>query len=1114
MGRHSPVALVESYLDRLREIQGTRKGTPEQSYRAALENLLNAIGRELDPPVQATHELADAGQGRPDFGFFELKSGNDRGVVEVKSFSAPVPHTASGEQVSCYAKQHGVVLVTNYRDFLLVTRGDNGSVNVEGRYAIAADADAFARTKASALAKLRGDGLVDFLIGVMKRAAPITRPRDLADDVARHAREAKRRLEHVDMSALAPLKEAMEKALGLHFAGKEGEDFFRSSLVQTLFYGLFSGWMLWRQNKHQAGAFEWQDASEHLALPLIGDLYEEIARPRKLSEMHLREPLEWATSSLRRVAEAEFFKNFDASHAITLFYEPFLQAFDPDLRKELGVWYTPPEIVQYQVGRVDQLLRSELGIENGLADDQVFVLDPCCGTGSYLIEVAKRIHATLLEQGHGDLAAGEVKKALTSRIFGFEILPAPYVVSHLQMGVMLREMGTKLAPTQRAGVFLTNALTGWEPPTAAKETLAFHFLIEEQDAAARVKREAPILVILGNPPYNGFTGVAEDEEANLMQPYYDGLREYGVQVRGLNDLYVRFFRLAERRIAEVGNRGIVCFISNYSWLDGQSHPVMRDRLLERFEKVWIDNCNGDKYKTGKRTPDGRPDQSMFTTDAQPIGIQIGTAIATLVNTHKNEPDAQTAEVQYRDLWGTANEKRAALVISLKGNAEAISYQRVTPTKAGRYALLPGDVYANYHDWPDLADIGRQLFSGIKTARDEFLIDVDQERIEKRMRAYFDLNVSDDEMREIAPVAVTDASRFPATEVRTKLRRRGYQPGRLVRIAYRPFDDRWLYWELEHKLLDERRADFAPHVIPQNLFLFSSNEREKLTAFDRVFVSRLPGELHLLRPDANPMPLLLAVETPNGTIIEPNVAEPLLAALCHATNVPLHGKDGHSFTEEAFRVAEHLFFHILAVLWSPAYRKENEAALRQDWPRVPIPAGKTVLESSAALGRRVADLLLPDRDVSGVTTGKLDERLKNLAVPKKVGGGTIEEPRDTAVDAGWGFRGQKNAVMCGKGSVVPSPADPENAVDVYINDHVYWSNVPKDVWTMTIGGYPVVKKWLSYREHKVLRRALKTEELAYVTQVVRRLKALLLLAADLDANYRAAAAAEQVKLTKD
>jgi hypothetical protein len=246
---------------------------------------------------------------------------------------------------------------------------------------------------------------------------------------------------------------------------------------------------------------------------------------------------------------------------------------------------------------------------------------------------------------------------------------------------------------------------------------------------------------------------------------------------------------------------------------------------------------------------------------------------------------------------------------------------------------------------------------------------------------------------------------------------------------------------------------------------------------------------------------------HGHRIEPNVKVNVLNAVCQ-----IFAKRSAS-APGAMAVAETVFYHILAVLWSPAYRQENEAALRQDWPRVPIPADAAILEASAKLGRTVADLLLPDKPMHGVTTGNLRPELRRLAMPSKVGGRAIEEPADTKVDAGWGFRGQKNAVMCGKGSVVPCGDDPENAVNVYINDKVYWANVPKDVWTMTIGGYPVVKKWLSYREYKVLGRALRTEEIAYVTLVVRRLKALLLLGTDLDANYRAAAASPQIEVGK-
>jgi predicted helicase len=903
----------------------------------------------------------------------------------------------------------------------------------------------------------------------------------------------------------------MERTLGLHFSGPDGEHFFRSSLVQTLFYGLFSGWMLWRQRPHVPGSFDWKDASEHLALPLIGDLYEEIARPRRLADLHLREPIEWAAASLNSVDEAEFFKSFDADHAITLFYEPFLQSFDPELRKDLGVWYTPHEIVRYMVGRVDELLKSELGIANGLADESVYVLDPAVGTGSYVIEVARRIHQTLTEQGHGALAAGEVKKALTTRVFGFEILAAPYVVAHLQLGVTLREMGTRFAPGERGGIYLTNALTGWEPPKGAKQTIAFPFLEDEQREARKVKHHAPIIVILGNPPYNGFAGVALDEERDLMQPYYEGLEEFDVNIRALNDLYVRFFRLAERRIGEASSRGIVSFISNYSWLDGQSHPVMRKRLLEGFEKIFIDNCNGDKYRTGKRTPDGRPDQSMFTTDAQPIGIQVGTAIATMVNRVNAPGGKQPAEVFYRDLWGTANEKRNMLIASTAGFDEVPPYISIIPSQILRFSFTPGTTASSYEDWIPLDELFERSYPGVKTSRDDLVVDIDRDELVGRMRRYFDPAVSNEAIKAEASCAMASTNRYDALETRRVLLREGFDPGNIRRFAYRPFDDRWVYWQPTGKLLDEKRSEYIPQVWPDNIALIRTAAIRKSNVGGPSVITEI-GCLDIADRAASVFPALRKLETGiRGNVVVPNVAIPVLERIAELRHVAIYASDGHSFTEDASNLSKDAFLHTLAVLWSPAYREENEAALRQDWPRVPVPAEAALLKASSALGQQVADLLLPDKPVEGVTVGKLRPELRNLAVPTKVGGGVIQEPDDTIVTAGWGFRGQKNAVMAGKGRVLPH-AGSDDAFDIYINDSIFWSNVPADVWAMSIGGYPVVKKWLSYREHKVLGRALRTEELAYVTQVVRRLKALLLLGPALDANYRAAAAAPQVNLT--
>ena len=324
------------------------------------------------------------------------------------------------------------------------------------------------------------------------------------------------------------------------------------------------------------------------------------------------------------------------------FYEPFLEAFDPELRKELGVWYTPPEIVQYMVTRVDTVLREELGIADGLADPRVYVLDPCCGTGAYLVAVLQRIATTLREQGGDALLGDDLKRAAMERVFGFELLPAPFVVAHLQLGLLLQTLGAPLSDSanERAGVYLTNALTGWAPPTGPKQHLLFPELEAERDAAEHVKRDVPILVILGNPPYNGFAGLAVDEERDLTNAYRTTRRAPAPQGQGLNDLYVRFFRMAERRIVERTGQGIVCFISNYSWLDGLSFTGMREHYLEVFDKIWIDCMNGDKYKTGKLTPEGEPDPSVFSTDFNPEGIQVGTAITLLVR-RQPHTDADT-----------------------------------------------------------------------------------------------------------------------------------------------------------------------------------------------------------------------------------------------------------------------------------------------------------------------------------------------------------------------------------------------------------------------------------------------------------------------------------------
>lgn len=266
------------------------------------------------------------------------------------------------------------------------------------------------------------------------------------------------------------------------------------------------------------------------------------------------------------------------------------------------------------VKRVDFFLREKLNIPLGLADENVVLLDPCCGTGSYLIEAIKIIHQRLTETS-GALAPNKLRKAVKERIIGFELLAAPFIISHLQLGLFLSKLKAPLAEDERAAVYLTNALTGWQPRDKEKqEAFAFSEFQEERDAAEKVKQCAKILVVIGNPPYDRYAGVSEEEEGDFIQPYKKGLYErFGIRKQLLDDLYIRFFRLGERVIAEHSGKGIVCFISNSSWINGESQPVMREHLVQSFSEIWIDNLRGSGAFSGSRGPIISPTETFLST---------------------------------------------------------------------------------------------------------------------------------------------------------------------------------------------------------------------------------------------------------------------------------------------------------------------------------------------------------------------------------------------------------------------------------------------------------------------------------------------------------------------
>ena len=685
-------AAVEAYFADLRKVRASGGSTGELSSYGPLGNLLNAVGATLKPKVFCVSALANQGAGHPDFGLYaakqvqkgRLREGQtpERGVVEVKAVDDDAWLTAEGKQVSRYWGRYRLVLVTNLRDFVLVGEDAAGQTAKLETFRLAESADDFQRglEKPRAFAHKVGAGLGEYLARVLTHRAALAEPRDLAWLLASYARDGLARVEAAgDAPSLTAVRSALEEALGVRFKGDRGARFFHSTLVQTLFYGVFSAWVLWaRQSPPPAGKFDWRTAVWHLRAPVLAALFQQLSQPSRLQPLGLVEVLDWTAAALDRVDRTTFFSKFNEGEAVPYFYEPFLEAFDPGLRKQLGVWYTPAEVVRYMVARVDRALKDDLGIPDGLAAENVYVLDPCCGTGAYLAEVLRRIAANLKGRGLGALTGARVKQAAAERVFGFEIMPAPFVVAHLQVGLTMQDLDAPLADdgTERAGVFLTNALTGWEP--RIQKPLPFPELEEERERAEQVKQEKPILVILGNPPYNGFAGMAVEEERELSEAYrkVKGVRR--PEGQGLNDLYVRFFRMAERRIAEKTGRGVICFISNYSWLDGLSFTGMRERYLEAFDAVRIDNLHGDRI-ISEYAPDGRTSETVFAIRGQSPGIKVGTSIALLSRSGTVAGASTGGRILYRDFHhAKADERRRALLDSLDAPAIDTATRRWNP----------------------------------------------------------------------------------------------------------------------------------------------------------------------------------------------------------------------------------------------------------------------------------------------------------------------------------------------------------------------------------------------------------------------------------------------------
>lgn len=623
-------------------------------------------------------------------------------------------------------------------------------------------------------------------------------------------------------------------------------------------------------------------------------------------------------------------------------------------------------------------------------------------------------------------------------------------------------------------------------------------------------------MILGNPPYNAFAGVSPTEEMGLVEPYKNGLvTKWKIKKFNLDELYARFYRIAERRITEgKPGTGVVAFVSSFSYLDDASFVVMRQRLISEFDGIWIDCMNGDSRETGKLTPEGKPDPSVFSTEYNREGIRLGTAVGVLT---RPELRSKQARVWFREFWGTS--KRKDLVDSLNTKDFDEQYERANPEESNRYSFRPLKISKQYLEWPKVIDLcAMPPSNGLMEKRGGALIDIDRAKLEKRMLAYFDSKLDWAGYSTLGYGLTQVQGRFDPKSARLKaLASEKFDEDRIVRYSLRPFDTRWAYYTGVRPVWNEPRPQLWAQFWKRNTFLVTRFKAAKVPEGPPLAFTAALLDDHFLSPDAVAIPFRI-----RGQVTAPNLAPRTKAFL---ESVGLNSSNSGQAIDLAW-------MHALSVGYSPSYLAENFDGVRGDWPRIPLPDSKDALIYSAELGRQIAALLDTENSVAGVTAGAIRPELKEIAIISREGGGSLEPAKgDLALTAGWGHAGKDGAVMPGKGLAkvrdytkselsafeigakkLGISSDEfvkllgEQTMDIHLNDVAYWKNVPTRVWEYTIGGYQVIKKWLSYRERDLLDRDLSTDEVDEVTAMARRIAAIILLEPSLDVNYEAVKAA--------
>ena len=1014
---------LREYREALKRERASGQAT-EHSYRPAVKALLEALGGE---GVSAINEPAHASYGAPDF----IVQRNDVpvGHVECKDVGADLEAAQESEQLRRYRDALPNLILTDQCRFRWYV---NGEPRDEARLGY------FDRDGAFAAQRDGERGVRELLDAFFAASTPAT------DDPAELARRmgGKTRL----------LRDAFERMLGdesdygtamLHdllasyrevlISGLEPADF-ADMQAQAVAYGLFAARCL---HAGPPAAFTRESAAFTQTAPFLKDVFGRIAGPSadpRIAWIVDDFALLLARADMDAIL-ADFGRRSRQEDPVVHFYEDFLASYDPAEKKRRGVYYTPAPVVSYIVRSVDLLLRYEFGLEDGLADrsanaddtPRVIILDPAAGTGTFLRETIAVIRETVGLKGRGGAWPEYVREHLLPRLYGFELQMAPYAICHLHLALELHGGHFQMPLNERLNVFLTNSLE--EAQTAALPAFGSE-IAREARAADAVKRDQPVMVILGNPPYAGHSANKGAWIDDLMRGRIEGSPESYFAVDGgplrerntkwLNDDYVKFIRFAQWRIERTGE-GVLGFVTGHGYLDAPTFRGMRQSLMATFDEIRILDLHGNARKK-ERAPDGGPDQNVFD-------IQQGVAIGLFV---KRKDGSGPARVFHADLWGPREVGAdGGKYRWLAGNAtDTTDWTELAP-KSPDYLFVPRDeaLADEYRAGWKLPDILPLNSVGIVTARDRLAIQWTKADMSQTVREFGEL--PEEAARErwrLGP----DREDWMVSSAQEDVR--DHPDARIVPILYRPFDERFTWYSGRSRgFICRPRQEVMRHMLGgANLGLSTSRGTEVAGNWEHIFVSKSLTQHHTVSmKEVNYLfPLYVYPIAGDSTERTPNLAPEFTDAVAEATGLAFT-PDGAGDLDATFG-PEDVFHWCYAVLHSPEYRRRYADFLKADFPRVPLPASGALFAELAALGARLAALHLldagdPTEDAPAFDVG---------------GNNRVDRVRYTEPVADAGGR-------------------------VWINKTQYFEGVAPETWAFTIGGYRPAEKWLKDRRGRPL-----------------------------------------------